>query len=131
MKQNNSGFTLLEVIIALGILAIAMAAAIKGVSDYANNATYLRNRTFAHWVAMNQIAEYQLGKEWPAIGKRDGSAIQGKFEWRWRGIVSQTADKDLRRVDVEVRMKKDDADPLAIASAFIGRPTTQLNANPE
>lgn len=127
-----SGFTLLEVIIALGILAIAMAAAIKGVGDYTNNAAYLRNRTFAHWVALNQIAEYQLSKNWPAIGKKEGSAIQGKFEWRWRGIVSETVDQDLRRVDIEVRMKKDDTDPLAIATTFIGRPPQQpLNGNRE
>ncbi|CAK0777781.1 general secretion pathway protein I [Gammaproteobacteria bacterium] len=122
MNQHGAGFTLLEVLIALAILAISLAAAVKGISSYANNATYLRDRTLAHWVAMNQVAEYQLQKEWPQIGKREGAATQAGFEWRWRAIVSQTVDKDLRRLDVEVRTHKNDTDAIAIATAFLGRP---------
>ncbi|CAK0769413.1 general secretion pathway protein I [Gammaproteobacteria bacterium] len=122
MKQAKTGFTLIEVLIALAILAIALGAAVKGISDYANNAAYLRDRTLAHWVAMNQVAEYQLRTEWPAIGKSEGKAGLGRLAWHWRAVVSPTTDPDLRRLDVEVRLHKNNADPLATVVAFFGRP---------
>jgi len=122
MNRYRTGFTLLEVLVALAILAISLAAAVKGVSSYASNATYLRDRTLSHWVAMNQVAEHQLQKEWPPVGKREGTVTQGGFEWRWRAIVTETVDKDLHRLDIEVRARKNDADPIAIATAFLGRP---------
>jgi len=119
-RRHEIGFTLLEVLIALAILAIALAAAVKGIGGYANNATYLRNRTLAHWVAMNQVAEYKLRKEWPEVGKKTGTTLQGEFEWHWLAVISTTPDEDLRRLDVEVRFHKNDADPIAILTAFLG-----------
>lgn len=120
--QKFNGFTLIEVLIALGILAIALGAAVKGISSYANNAHYLRDRTLAHWVAMNQVAEYQLSNEWSAIGKKEGKALQGEFTWHWNAKVTATADPDLRRLDVEVRLNKNQTDPVAKLTAFLGRP---------
>jgi len=122
MLPTIRGFTLLEVIIALAILALALGAAVKSVGSYANNATYLRDRTFAHWVALNQVAEYQLQPEWPDLGKREGTAKEGGFEWRWRAEVSKTPDKDLRRLDIEIRKQKKDVYPIASASAFLAKP---------
>ncbi len=120
-NQSTSGFTLLEVIVALAILSIVLAAAVKGVGSYASNVTYLRDRTLAHWVAMNQVAVNQLIANWPPIGSNEGVAIQGGVSWYWRTVVSPTIDPDLRRLDVAVRPHKEGGDPIASVTAFLGR----------
>ena len=48
MRSRNSGFTLLEVLVAMTILAVALAALIKGGSDHSRNTLYLQERTLAH-----------------------------------------------------------------------------------
>ena len=50
---NAGGFTLVEVLVALSVIAIALAAVLKGASEGASSARYLRDKTLAHWVAMN------------------------------------------------------------------------------
>ena len=52
--KTNDGFTLLEVLVALAILAISLAVLLKISAQNANNAAYLRDKTFAHWIALNQ-----------------------------------------------------------------------------
>ena len=54
------GFTLLEVLVALAVIAIALASIIKAVGTGAANASYLRDKTFAHWVAANRLAQMQI-----------------------------------------------------------------------
>ncbi len=108
--------------VALAILAIALAAAVKGTTNYTANATYLRDRTMAHWVAMNRIVEYQLRKEWPATGRQEGTDTMGGLEWYWRAVVAETPDRDLRRLEVEVRQNKKDEEALDHLVAFLGRP---------
>ena len=61
MKRSRvAGFTLLEVLIALAVLALSMGAAIKAASDYTNNQAYLRDRTIAMWVARNVLVRLMV-----------------------------------------------------------------------
>jgi general secretion pathway protein I len=96
------GFTLIEVLVALTVLAVALGALVKAGSGHAANAAYLRDKVFAHWVAVNAITELQLEADWPAPGERSGNAELGGREWRWRGRVEETFDADVRRVTVSV-----------------------------
>ncbi len=121
LRRSLGGFTLLEVMIALAVLAIALSAIITGVSRYANNAAYLRDRTFAHWVAMNKIAEAQIAKEWPAIGDTKGTATMADGEWSWEVKVTKTEDADVRRMDVKVYEGQDKKSPLTVMVAYAGR----------
>ncbi|VAX14511.1 hypothetical protein MNBD_GAMMA24-889 [hydrothermal vent metagenome] len=127
--MNNSrrpyaaGFTLLEVMVALAILAITLGALIKASGSYANNATYLKEKTFAQWIAQNKATEYQLAKQFPAIGNREGDVNYAQQEWRWRVKVSTTDDRRLRRLDIDIilsggKFKK----PLVSLVAFVGKP---------
>ncbi|MEJ2179215.1 MAG: type II secretion system minor pseudopilin GspI [Gammaproteobacteria bacterium] len=80
--RRNRGFTLIEVIVALGIIATAMAAVMMTVSANVRNATGLKERTLAHWVAMNKMAELHIVnyKEWPSIKCTDCSSTnRGSF----------------------------------------------------
>ena len=120
-SRAAAGFTLVEVLVALAVLAFALAALIKGGGEHAANAAYLRDRTLAGWVASNRLTELRLAAQWPATGKDDGRVTLATREWVWRTQVKKTPDKDIRRVDVEVAAADDDI-TLARMSAFLGNP---------
>lgn len=125
MKRGNAaGFTLLEVLVALAVLALSMGAVIKAVSDYTNNQSYLRDRTMAMWVARNVLVQFQVEKEWPKVGERKGTEEMGTREWRWLAVISQTEEAELRRLDVEVFHidSEDDDLPLSVLSGFLVQP---------
>jgi general secretion pathway protein I len=123
-SKNSRGFTLLEVIVALAVIAFSLAAAASAVSGSARNASGLQQRTYAHWVAMNKMAELQIDKKWPSLRTTRGSMLMARHEWFWSMKVSKTPDgKDLlRRVDIMVRPEEDDESPLATVTGFVGRP---------
>jgi general secretion pathway protein I len=131
MRRVHGGFTLLEVLVALAVLALALGAAIQAVGDYTANQAYLRDRTFALWVARNQLATVQLSGRWPSVGQQKGDAElplggidSAGREWRWVMQVVQTAEADLRRLDIDVFPSEaaDDAVPVARLSGFMERP---------
>jgi general secretion pathway protein I len=121
-RRGAAGFTLLEVLVALAVLGLTMAAVIKAAGEYTLNQAYLRDRTFATWVANNVLVEQQLKGGWPSIGRRKGVSEMGSREWEWTVNISQTADEDLRRLDVEVNAAGEEGGPLAVLSGFITRP---------
>lgn len=118
------GFTLLEVLVALAVIAFSLAAAASAVSGNTNNASGLQQRTYAHWVAMNKMTELHVDKKWPSIRTTKGSSLMARHEWFWEMKVTKTPDgKDLlRRVDVTVRPNEDDESPLVTLTGFVGRP---------
>jgi len=121
--QRCAGFTLLEVLVALGVLALAMAAVIRAVGSYTGNQVYLQDRTFGVWVARNVLAEQQLEATWPGVGELKGTTDMGQREWRWLAKVTQTEEAELRRLDVEVQLAdSEDEQPLAVLSGFLYQP---------
>jgi general secretion pathway protein I len=101
-KQDQSGFTLIEVLVAVVVLALALAAIISAVVQYTGNAVYIRDKTLATWVARNKLAELHLAPTWPDLGKSDGTAEMAGREWPWRIEVDKTPDNNLRRIEVDV-----------------------------
>jgi general secretion pathway protein I len=120
MNRSNA-FTLLEVLVALAVVAIALAAAMKIASENVRNAQYLRDRTLAHWVAMNVITEVQVRGQWLSIGKTEDKAMMAEREWFWRLQVLETADKPLRRLEVTVYYTQKRDQPIAQLVGFIGK----------
>ena len=82
--RAQRGFTLLEILIALAVLALAMGAIIKTGSDFTGSHAHLHARTMANWVARNVIVEHQVNDEWPRVGERKGSASSFAHAARWR-----------------------------------------------
>lgn len=102
MQRDDSGFTLLEVVIALAIIGIAMGAAIRASSFGADRAYDLRERTLAGWVASNVANEILATHTFPEMSAREGKAQQGEYAFIWRQEVSATANLSFRRVEVKV-----------------------------
>ena len=63
--RGARGFTLVEILVALAILAVALAAGMRAVAQSADGATLLKQRTLALWVAQNRLAAAQLATPWP------------------------------------------------------------------
>ena len=121
-RYRGAGFTLIEILVALAVLAIAVAAVVTAVSGHVSNAAYLRDRTLAHWVAMNKVTELQVGGDWPEPGVQQGDSLMAAQEWSWQVKASKTEDADVLRLDVKVFADKDRKEPAAVMVAYLGRP---------
>lgn len=120
------GFTLVEVLVAVAVLAIAMAAIIQTMARQANNAGYLREKTIALWVAHNQLAEMQLKEQVPDVGKTDGEAEMSGVKWKWKAEVKAAPGEDrLRRIDILVSGPTQKTGSLAQLSGFVMVPKNE------
>jgi general secretion pathway protein I len=119
---RRCGFTLIEILVALAIVAVALAAGMRAVAQSTDSATSLKQRTLALWVAQNRLAAAQLATPWPAPGIRDGEASQAGARFVWRENVSGTPNPAFRKVEIVV------ADPavpdyaLARLVGYVGAP---------
>ncbi len=108
---------------ALAILAIAMAALVRGAGQNTANQHYLEERTFAHWVAMNRLAEVRLLETSPPAGTTSGMESLGGRDWRWTMHIQRTPDGGVLRVDVQVRRDGDnDETPKAQLTGYAEAP---------
>lgn len=114
------GFTLLEVIVATAIAAIALLALFTAAGATSRNAALLRDRTYGQLVASNQLAEMRARHAWPATGVLQGSSELASRTWRWRAEVVATDDASIRRVDLVVLAE--DGATAATLIGFLGRP---------
>lgn len=120
-RRRAGGFTLLEVMVALAIVAIGLIAAFNGVIQMAHSTSTLRERALADWIAMNQISEIRISGDFPDVGSFDGDTEFAGREWRWEANVSETGVPDLRRVDLSVAYGDRPGDVVTIMAGFVAR----------
>jgi general secretion pathway protein I len=124
-NPESRGFTLIEVVVALAIVAIGMLAVFKTIGDTVHNVGDLRDRSFATWVADNRITEMRVSGEMPSVEETAGEVEFAGRSWHWVTTVSQTQVQGLRRIDVSVRRDTDPEDAsLVRLSGFIGATET-------
>jgi len=99
---HSRGFTLLEILVALAIVAIGLAAAVRATSQAIAGTDNARLRLLATWVAEDRLAERTARADWPAPGSASGGASQGPFAFTFHETVSATAEPALRRIDIVV-----------------------------
>jgi general secretion pathway protein I len=121
MRPGQRGFTLIEVLAALVIVALGMLGVIQAVTQTARNGTYLREKTLAHWIALNVITERRLQPSAPDVSESSDEVEFAGRRWRWTMRVTQTEVESLRRMDVSVRpVEAPDGSALATVTGFYG-----------
>jgi len=102
VNARPHGFTLIEVLVALTLAAVALAAGMRALTQAADGAGTLKARTLALWVAQNRLAIVQLAPELPPLGDTGGGAEQAGSRFVWRASVSATPNPGFRRIDIVV-----------------------------
>ena len=121
MRPVHRGFTLIEVLAALVIVALGMLGVIQAVTQTARNGTYLREKTLAHWIALNVITERRLQPSPPEVSESSDEVEFAGRRWRWTMRVTQTEVESLRRMDVSVRpADAPDGSALDTVTGFYG-----------
>ena len=116
------GFTLLEVMVALAIVAFGMMAVQTQLNRYIVSSVVTEEKTLASWVAANKLTELSVASSWPEIGTSDEDVEFAQREWRLTIEVSETQVENLRRVDVSVALADDVEREIYNASGLLEPP---------
>lgn len=101
-QHCESGFSLIEVLVALLVLALALSGMIKVGMENASARSQLQQQTYALWVAGNAIESLRLEPGLPPTGLRNGQSSMGHSIWYWELEVSNTSVESIRRLEVAV-----------------------------
>ena len=99
MTQCSRGFTLVEVLVAVAIVAISLAAGLKAAGALTDNAQRLTDVVNAQWCADNELAGMKLTQQFPSVGDTDFSCEQLGASYRGRLVVRPTLNPNFRRVE--------------------------------
>lgn len=121
-ESTAAGFTLLEVLVALVIVALGLMAAFGQVNQSLTSASRLRNLTIAHWVAVDQITRLRFLGAFPALGTSSDEIEMARTRWVYKTKVSKADLETLRVVDVSVALADRPENVIASATGVIGRP---------
>jgi general secretion pathway protein I len=102
MNKPSKGFTLVEILVALTILAITMGAYLTQLDQQITQSQKLKNRTMAHWVAQNHLAQMRIEARWPNTGSLSINMQQGQQTWHVQQLISYTPNATIRRVELKV-----------------------------
>lgn len=98
--ERTSGFTLLEIMVALAVIAIGATATLILDTRLSGNAAHLQQRVSATWLARNLLEEYRLNGSWP---ERQNAVLFAGQQWHWSGQTSANeADDSLSLLTVTV-----------------------------
>ena len=117
------GFTLVEVMVALAIVAIALPALLMSLYQQIDDTAYLRDKTLAYMVAENKLAEIRLvigSTRNLSAGKDSGLASMADRDWYWWVETKTTEVEKFFRVDITVSLEEEQQEqPLYTLSAFM------------
>jgi general secretion pathway protein I len=122
LRVRLTGFTLIEVMVALVIVAFGMMAVHTMLNSYAAASVYTEQKTLASWIATNKLTELSIGPTWPPLGDSDEEVEFAGRQWRCEIEVAETPVPNLRRVDVSVRLANDPERVVHKVSALIEPP---------
>ncbi len=99
---KQTGFTLLEVMVATLVLAIALTAMVKLSGNTTRTLSYLEKKTYAQWLAHNHINGLKAMNVWPETGRETGNDTVLGLNLNWETIVSNTKLSHFRRIEMIV-----------------------------
>ena len=120
-KQNGLGFTLIEVLVGLAILAIALAAAARAANIATDGAQETRLRMLATWIAQNRVAELTATNVFPSAGTVSGRSSMAGIEFEWQQVTSETPNAAFRKVELKI-LRPAQTQSLVTLNAYLVRP---------
>jgi general secretion pathway protein I len=125
--RDARGFTLVEVLVALMVVAIGLAALMVAVSGTARSSAYLRDKTLAQWIALNRLTQVRLNMTKFGQNTDKGELVFAGRTWHYDTRYFDTSIATMTRVDVRVYEgnAKAKGNPLAEATGFLGKSFTQ------
>ena len=121
MKRRAAagGFTLIEVLVGVAIVAVTLGAGIKAAGALSNNAQRLSEVTAAQWCADNQLTGLRLARQFPSVGDGDFACEQLGRTYSGKLIVRPTPNPNFRRVDAQIANEA--GQPVLSLSTILGR----------
>lgn len=119
--RRTSGFTLVEILVALAIIAVALTAGLRALAQATDSAAALKQRTLALWVAQDRIALATLESPWPAPGRREGTASEAGIVFAFTETISTTPNPAFRKIEVVVAQPDTPAYALARLTGFVAQ----------
>lgn len=118
-RHGALGFTLIEVLVALTVVAVTLGAGVRAAGALTGNTERLVAITSAQWCADNRLTAIKLARQFPDIGDGDFTCEQLGRSYRGKLVVRQTPNPNFRRVDA--RMFDEAGQPLLVLSTIVGR----------
>ena len=125
---RNRAFTLIEVMVALAIIALSLTAVAAKMGRMIDTSNSMQERTYASWIAQNKITEMRLENVLPEATTTSGDVEYANRNWRWRAVVTETGIENLFRVDVEIT-SADSNSVIRKVTGFIGEPVIPGQSN--
>lgn len=121
VRRAQRGFSLLEVLIALAVLALALFALSRTAAVAVSSTAHREETLLASGVAANVLAELRLEGNGPAAGRREGQARQGRRDFYWRANIVDTDLPGVMRIEIDVALDAQRRDQRVRLSGFAGR----------
>ena len=105
--RRLKAFTLLEVMVALLVIAIGLGAVIQASSSSTWQSGHIREKAIAGWVAQNQMAIFRAKRVWDSSNRKTGTAEMANIEWNFEITISATTDPSFRKIEIDVFQAED------------------------
>jgi general secretion pathway protein I len=117
--RRERAFTLIEILVAIAILAVALAATTRAANVATDGALETRQRLLATWAAENRIAEIRARRIFPAAAEAKYDVTQGGLALVIDEVVTETPNPVIRKVDLAVADARDPARILTHLTAYV------------
>lgn len=117
--KKELGMTLIEVMVALAVFALAALAAVNVATEHMRSISYIEQKTLALWVANNRMTQLQLEAAMPKLGTSTGSIDFAGQQWHWQQTGLKTADPDFRAIRIRILAAQDSESALAELTSYM------------
>lgn len=128
--NGSRGFTLMEILVALAVVGIALAALLGASARATRDAAELRDRTYANWVAQNVLTEIRISREALESGTQRGTEVMGGETWEWTADINAAAVPSLRHILIHVGRENVEGSIVTMSAFRLAQPQMEASVVP-